>query len=325
MPHVWNMGAPNLLSADHAYRLHRKSRFCSARLGERLERATVAGAEKRDYDGNGVENHAMNATLLVVAGNTTKRKVRLKLPCVLGRSREADVTVPHPLISRRHCKLSEADGLLMLRDLGSVNGTIIGGRRISSAPLLPDGEFTIGPLTFRVLYDYDGDFESLPATNYVDEVADAEEVEFAEAAEEYLDPIEPLSADMPASLSDSDVVEVPDFIALADADPDVEVPPILVEPEIADSKPEVLAAPAWPMATPDKMPTEFLLPSPGEPTESPWATDVPDVEAAKRADAKQKPAASRAQPAQSPPPVIKQPNYGDDADPEFGSFLEDLR
>jgi pSer/pThr/pTyr-binding forkhead associated (FHA) protein len=99
----------------------------------------------------------VNAVLLVVDGNTTRRRVVLKLPCVLGRSRQADVTVAHPLISRRHCELSETDGLLMLRDLASLNGTMIGGRRVTTAPLLPDAEFTIGPLTFRVRYEYDGD------------------------------------------------------------------------------------------------------------------------------------------------------------------------
>ena len=96
----------------------------------------------------------MNAKLFVVLGKTTKRVVALHLPAVLGRSRQADVTVAHPLISRRHCEISENNGLLILRDLASLNGTMIGGRRIELAPLLPDEEFTIGPLTFRVLYDY---------------------------------------------------------------------------------------------------------------------------------------------------------------------------
>ena len=56
-----------------------------------------------------------------------------------------------PLISRRHCEISENDGLLMVRDLASLNGTMIGGQRVESAPLLPGGEFTIGPLMFRIL------------------------------------------------------------------------------------------------------------------------------------------------------------------------------
>ena len=56
----------------------------------------------------------------------------------------------------------------MVRDLSSLNGTMIGGRRIESAPLLPDAEFTIGPLMFRVRYEYDGDLESVPDTRFVD-------------------------------------------------------------------------------------------------------------------------------------------------------------
>ena len=122
----------------------------------------------------------MNAKLLVVIGKTTKREVALQLPAVLGRSREADVTVAHPLISRRHCEISENNGLLMLRDLASLNGTMIGGRRVESAPLLPDAEFTIGPLTFRVLYEYDGDLESVPETRFVDEVEEPAEAGLGE-------------------------------------------------------------------------------------------------------------------------------------------------
>ena len=142
---------------------------------------------------------------------------------MLGRSREADVTVAHPLISRRHCELSEAAGLLMLRDLVSLNGTV-GGRRISSAPLLPGAEFTIGPLSFRILYDYNRGLDSLPPIKYVDEVANAEEIEFADAddmaVKGKLPPIEQPSADVPPNISDSEVVEVPNFVDLADADPE---------------------------------------------------------------------------------------------------------
>src|SRR5208283_5234856 len=112
----------------------------------------------------------MNAKLLLLVGRTIKRQVALKLPCVVGRSRNAEVTVTHPLISRRHCEISEDNGLLMLRDLASLNGTMIGGRRIDSAPLLPGDEFTIGPLTFRVLYDYVGDVGSVPAPRFYDEM-----------------------------------------------------------------------------------------------------------------------------------------------------------
>jgi pSer/pThr/pTyr-binding forkhead associated (FHA) protein len=106
----------------------------------------------------------MEAILIVVGGKITKKAVSLKkLPVVIGRSREARLTISHPMISRQHCEVFERDGLLMVRDLGSSNGTMVGGQRIREAPLPPDGEFSIGPLTFRARYKYSGDLHALPA------------------------------------------------------------------------------------------------------------------------------------------------------------------
>ncbi len=94
----------------------------------------------------------MEAKLIVVGGKASKAKIALKLPTVIGRSREAGLTIAHPMISRRHCEVFEADGLLMVRDLGSLNGTVVGGQRVKESPLPPDAEFTVGPLTFRAEY-----------------------------------------------------------------------------------------------------------------------------------------------------------------------------
>jgi pSer/pThr/pTyr-binding forkhead associated (FHA) protein len=105
----------------------------------------------------------MDAKLIVVGGKASKGIISLKLPTVVGRSRQAGLTVAHPMISRRHAELFEAAGLLMIRDLGSLNGTVIEGRRIKEAPLPPDAEFTIGPLTFQAKYEYKGDLSKLPA------------------------------------------------------------------------------------------------------------------------------------------------------------------
>ncbi len=168
----------------------------------------------------------MNAKLLVVLGTTTKREVTLQLPAVLGRSREADITVPHPLISRRHCEISAHNGVLVVRDLSSLNGTMVGGQRIESAPLLPEAEFTIGPLTFRVRYEFDGDLQSVPETRFVDAVegADAGRGDRTSAEEEL--PILELDEAVPAlpeNASDSSQHSsgdplTPELMALADAD-----------------------------------------------------------------------------------------------------------
>lgn len=99
----------------------------------------------------------MEAKLIVVGGKANKRQISLKLPMVIGRTREAGLTVDHPMVSRRHCELSESNGLVLIRDLGSLNGTFVGAKQINEAPLRPADEFTVGPVTFRVEYKYAGE------------------------------------------------------------------------------------------------------------------------------------------------------------------------
>lgn len=111
----------------------------------------------------------MEVRLTVVAGKTNKKAIALTPPTKIGRSRDADLTIPHPMISRRHCELFEADGLLMVRDTGSLNGTMIAGRRIKEAPLPPQAEFSVGPITFRAEYEYEGDLSKVPAPVWAEE------------------------------------------------------------------------------------------------------------------------------------------------------------
>jgi len=133
----------------------------------------------------------MEAKLIVVGGKASKREIPLKLPTTIGRSRDANLTVAHAMVSRRHCELYEADGLLMVRDVGSLNGTFLGDQKIGEAPLPPGAEFTVGPLTFAVQYKYEGDLSSLPpvvepSENRTEplEANDATEPEPADAGEE---------------------------------------------------------------------------------------------------------------------------------------------
>ena len=100
--------------------------------------------------------------LIVVGGKASKADVALKLPSVIGRSREAGLSIAHPMVSRRHCEVFEADGLMMIRDLGSLNGTLVAGKRIKESPLPPDCEFTVGPLTFRTQYQCERELSKLP-------------------------------------------------------------------------------------------------------------------------------------------------------------------
>jgi predicted component of type VI protein secretion system len=113
----------------------------------------------------------MEAKLLVVGGRVTKSSVSVELPAILGRGRESKLRIGDSTISRKHCQVYEKDGLVMLQDLGSLNGTSVHGQPIKEAPLPPGAEFTIGPLTFRVEYEYHGDLSALPASLPADDAS----------------------------------------------------------------------------------------------------------------------------------------------------------
>ncbi|MBC7385398.1 MAG: FHA domain-containing protein [Cryobacterium sp.] len=49
---------------------------------------------------------------------------------VIGRSQNADFSIPHPNLSREHVRMSLKDGEVWMEDLGSANGTFVQGQKI---------------------------------------------------------------------------------------------------------------------------------------------------------------------------------------------------
>ncbi len=80
-----------------------------------------------------------------------KRTVLSNGRVVVGRSRDCDVTIDDPNVSRRHAELREQDGGWVIADLASTNGVKVNGRRVSEQPLEPGDEITLGlaRLTFE--------------------------------------------------------------------------------------------------------------------------------------------------------------------------------
>ena len=69
---------------------------------------------------------------------------------VVGRGVTTDVPIYDPTISRRHAELTAgADGVLV-KDLGSSNGTCINGARVKSGKLVPPDSITFGKVLFRL-------------------------------------------------------------------------------------------------------------------------------------------------------------------------------
>lgn len=73
---------------------------------------------------------------------------------VLGRSPDADLTIPSQRVSRRHSEIFWRRQRPWIKDLGSQNGTTVNGKRITGDTELRDNdEITIGPFlcTYRAV------------------------------------------------------------------------------------------------------------------------------------------------------------------------------
>ncbi len=71
---------------------------------------------------------------------------------LVGRGEECDLRLEHKSVSKIHCVIVKTDGLLMVRDLGSTNGTRVNGTRVRRGMLLPNDKVSIANFHFRVLY-----------------------------------------------------------------------------------------------------------------------------------------------------------------------------
>jgi Protein of unknown function (DUF3662)/FHA domain len=87
---------------------------------------------------------------LLVGGG--RRNVLSGSRVVLGRSREADIVIQDPNVSRRHAEVRRDDGGWQIVDLGSTNGIKVNGRRVANQPLREGDQITIGvtDLTFEL-------------------------------------------------------------------------------------------------------------------------------------------------------------------------------
>ncbi len=85
--------------------------------------------------------------LLVVAG---KRLVVGPTGATIGRSRQCDVMLDDPNISRTHAEIRPRGGSWVLTDLGSTNGSRCNGRRVEGSEVLkPGDEIELGTSQIR--------------------------------------------------------------------------------------------------------------------------------------------------------------------------------
>lgn len=83
--------------------------------------------------------------LAVVAGERAGLRVELGgKPVVIGRVAPADMVIDDSQISRKHCRVSLVMDEVYVADLGSSNGTMVDGKRVSTGLLPPGARLQIG-------------------------------------------------------------------------------------------------------------------------------------------------------------------------------------
>lgn len=90
--------------------------------------------------------------LMVVKGGNSSQAIRHNSGVMtIGRQEGCQLTVRSSQVSRKHCQLFEKDGKILLKDLGSSNGTFVNGTKVEGLHVLAEGDvLTIGPVEFRV-------------------------------------------------------------------------------------------------------------------------------------------------------------------------------
>lgn len=153
-----------MLCPSCGYQNTEGSRFCS-QCGERLvtvsETTTVIPIVQDDHEGeelNPEEKAAVTAlpqgsSLLVVrrGPNVGARFLLDRDEITAGRHPRSDVFLDDITVSRHHVKFMRTDDKVVLRDVGSLNGTYVNRTLVDGDVLLQDGdEVQIGK--FRMVY-----------------------------------------------------------------------------------------------------------------------------------------------------------------------------
>lgn len=94
----------------------------------------------------------MGYRLVVLRGRSESEAIPLPEGITIaGRQEDCGLRIASSLVSRRHCQLFEQKGYLIVRDLGSSNGTFVNGKRVQGQQVVESGaELDIGPIKFRV-------------------------------------------------------------------------------------------------------------------------------------------------------------------------------
>ena len=76
-----------------------------------------------------------------------------ELPVTVGRGSDVELRLNDPYVSHYHCKIDQIGGTLLVRDLGSKNGTFVNGAYVTESHVMPGDCLTIGKTHFLAQYE----------------------------------------------------------------------------------------------------------------------------------------------------------------------------
>ena len=107
--------------------------------------------------------------LHVKSGGRAAQRIELLAGVIrIGRVPTNDCWIDDPTVSGRHCEITVQEGTVLVRDLGSTNGTFIDGEPINQAMLLPGQTLRLGTVEITM--------EDLPARVAIPPLASAQPV-----------------------------------------------------------------------------------------------------------------------------------------------------
>ncbi len=94
----------------------------------------------------------MIAKLIVASGKSAGRTIAIKRnKLLIGRAEQCDVRPLSEEVSRRHCAITVGPAEIWVEDLGSRNGTLVNGVKITARTKVVDGDIvTVGSLELRL-------------------------------------------------------------------------------------------------------------------------------------------------------------------------------
>ena len=94
----------------------------------------------------------MKVSLVVASGVHQGKVIPIAVAkFLIGRDSDCQLRPASPAISKKHCVIYVDSGKLLIKDLGSTNGTFLNGQLLSEPAELKNGDLLkVGPLDFRV-------------------------------------------------------------------------------------------------------------------------------------------------------------------------------